>query len=147
MVPFFEKERLCQTSGTTSSVLSGLGMVQSPVPFFRLFFPPFLGLGNTRVTLYSLSKASEASKAFPFLPLKPLISLVAPDENSCPKCWSVSSLFRKRRKTSRPHSLLLHLATFGRIRIFPCPHLGHVIPPSAVSGRWTASISSVTCRV
>lgn len=113
-------------------------MLQSPAPFFPEDFPPLFA-GNTRVTLYSLSKASEASKAFPFLPLNPFISRVVPEENSCPKCWSVSSLFRNRLKTSRPQSSLLHLATFGRMRICPFPHLGHGCPlPAIGADGWKA---------
>ena len=133
--------------------LTGNIVRQCPVDFLPVFFRPdcfgaFLtcGLGNESVTLYSLSNVRAASNAVPFLPLKPLMSLVVPEEKSCARCRSVSSLFRKRLKTSSPQPSLLHLASFCRRMIFPFPHLGHTMPPLAVSGKRMESTSSVIWR-
>ena len=65
-----------------------------------------------------------ASKDTPFLPLKPLISRVEPEEKSCSRCWSVSSLFRKWRNTSSPHPSRSHFATLDFTTTLPVLHLG-----------------------
>ena len=91
----------------------------------HLPFAP-LGLGKESFRLKLSSKVSAASKEHPFLPLKPLISRVEPDEKSCSRCRSVSSLFRKRRNTSSPHPSRSHFATLDFTTTLPALHLGQV---------------------
>ena len=82
------------------------------VDFASFFFPPFVAvLGKEKVILWLLSKESIASNVFPFFPLNPLINLVEPEEKSCSRCWSVSSLFKNLRNTSSPHFSLSHFAS------------------------------------
>ena len=112
-----------------------------------LLLPPFFLSVKASVTLNSSSKVTAASKELPFLPLKPLITFVAPDENNCSICCSLSSLFSTLRNTSSPHSGLSHLATFGRMVTLPIPHFGQGIECSLGGANFNASTSRVTCEV
>ena len=120
-----------------------IGMTDSHL----LLLPPFFLSVKASVTLNSSSKATAASKELPFLPLKPLITFVAPDENNCSRCCSLSSLFSTLRNTSSPHSGLSHLATFGRMVTLPIPHFGQGIECSLGGANFNASTSRVTCEV
>ena len=97
--------------------------------------------------LYSASKVTAASNGTPFFPLNPLMSLVVPEEKSCSRWVSVSSLFRIRRNTSSPHPSWSHLATLERRMIFPVLHLGQVNALSCIAGKSRRRISSVALRV
>lgn len=81
------------------------------VQVFRYFLDFFLGKSNT--TLYSASNFRAASNDLPPLLLKPLITAVLPLVSKSAICLSVSSFSLRLRKTIRPQSALLHLATFG----------------------------------
>jgi hypothetical protein len=112
----------------------------------HLPFAP-LGLGKESFRLKLSSKVSAASKEHPFLPLKPLISRVEPDEKSCSRCRSVSSLFRKRRNTSSPHPSRSHFATLDFTTTLPALHLGQVKACDDGSGNLRRNISPVTFPV
>lgn len=82
-------------------------------------FPAVPVLGNESVRVNPASKVTEASKATPFFPLNPLIRRVEPEEKSCSRCWSVSSLFRNLRYTVSPHPLLSQRALFSLTMMCP----------------------------
>ena len=84
----------------------GIGMTVS-LPF------PALEFWKESFGLKLSSKMIAASKDTPFLPLKPLISRVEPEEKSCSRCWSVSSLFEKWRNTNSPHRFTVAFRDFG----------------------------------
>ena len=113
----------------------------------HFLFLPFPFLGNESVRVNPASKVTEASKATPFFPLNPLMSRVEPEEKSCSRCWSVSSLFRNLRYTVSPHPLLSQRALFSLTMMCPVLHLGQVNVRAATAGRLRFRISRVALRV
>ena len=113
----------------------------------HFLFLPFPFLGNESVRVNPASKVTEASKATPLFPLNPSMSRVEPEEKSCSRCWSVSSLFRNLRYTVSPHPLLSQRALFSLTMMCPVLHLGQVNVRAAAAGRLRFRISRVALRV
>ena len=86
-------------------------------------------------------KGDRSVEGHTLLSLESLDEPCGPEEKSCSRCWSVSSLFRNLRYTVSPAPFMSQRALFSLTMMCPVLHLGQVNVRAAAAGRLRFRIS------